>query len=245
MSHHLPRLPSNRSDLQVTPVSFTQPSPILPLSSCHQVLKLEECSKADLCHHPCETQPRGQVHELWSGTGLVMPWCCLLRAQGLWAMLAPSLPYSSASGQSSLHLAELLQNEGVGGRGAAPWVTPSRCPTNDGCWHHPRVFYPADAPVCSGLESRSRLSSFPLQSASNTATRLIIKTHKSVHVTPWFRKYLWASYFQWEDSPHRPFDTLATSHMGLFATSSVVHSNWEHCYGKTHTRFEDFVQKRM
>ena len=106
------------------------------------------------------------------------------------------LPYSSASGQSSLHLSELLQNEGVGGRGAAPCVTPSRCPTNDGCWHHPRVFYPADAPICSGLESRSHLSSFPLQSASNTATRLIIKTHKSVHVTPWFRKYLWASYFQ-------------------------------------------------
>ena len=142
-------------------------------------------------------------------------------------VLAPSLPYSSASGQSSLHLSELLQNEGVGGRGAAPCVTPSRCPTNDGCWHHPRVFYPADAPICSGLESLSRLSSFPLQSASNTATRLIIKTHKSVHVTPWFRKYLWASYFQWEDSPRRPFDTLATSHMGLSATSSVVRSNWD------------------
>ena len=35
-SHHLPRLPSNRSDLQVTLASFMQPSPILPVSSCHQ-----------------------------------------------------------------------------------------------------------------------------------------------------------------------------------------------------------------
>lgn len=233
MSPHPPIFPSNRSDLQVTLVSFTQPSPILPLPSCHQILQLEECFKADLCHHPCETQPRGQVHELWSRTGLVMSWCCLLWPQGLWvrSLDLRYLPSSSAGGQSSLHLSELLQNEGVGGMGATLCVTPSRCPTNDGWGIILVSFTPLVPPSALAWSPAAALSSFPLQSASSTATRLIIKTHKSVHVTPWFRKFLWASYFQWEDSPHMPFDTSATSHMGLFSTSTVVCSNWDALLG--------------
>lgn len=121
-SHHLPRLPSNRSDLQVTPsvlhaaLSHHSPYPAaIKPDNWENVSKLTSVSTL-VSHSSAVKCMSSGVGQAWSCPDAAS---CGLRATGAGAPRLRHLPYSPASGQSSLRLPELFQN-GAGGSGAAP-----------------------------------------------------------------------------------------------------------------------------